>query len=133
MWDKIKQAPAVITIIVALFQAVKNLVIMMEEEGPEEGGGKEKKEVVLDLIEVIYDLVNHWIPMPFEKDTIMGAVERVLEIIVKFKNILGLFKKDEGEEEDYMAKAVVTIEEEETEDRKISKLREFTADRLEKR
>ncbi len=126
MWEKLKQAPAIISIIVALFQAIKDLVVMVEEEGPEDGGGKEKKNLVLQIIEIVYDLLDHWIDLPISKDTIMSVAERMIEIVVNFFNIIGAFRKKD--EEDYKAEYDVAVDEEE-ESAKSSKFRDFMSKR----
>ncbi len=108
MWDKLRQAPAIIAMVIALFKAIKDLVEMAEQEGPEKGGGAEKKNLILQVIEVIYDLLDHWIELPIEKKIIMDAANKLIEIIVTFFNLIGVFRKSEEdkEEEDYKAEFV---------------------------
>ncbi len=110
MWDKLKQAPAIISIIVALFKAIKDLVEVVEEAGPEEGGGKEKKNLVLQIIEIVYDLLDHWIDLPIDKEVILSVSGRMIEIVVNFFNIVGTFRKDDEDEEDYKAEIDVVNE-----------------------
>ncbi len=112
MWEKLKQAPAIISMVIALFQAIRDLTIVAEEDGPEKGGGAEKKNLILQVIEVIYDLLDHWIDLPIEKKIIMDAANKLIEIVVNFFNLIGVFRKSEEdkEEEDYKAEFVVVDE-----------------------
>ncbi len=94
MWAKLKQAPAIISMLIALFTGIRDLIRVVEEDGPEKGGGAEKKDLVLGIIEIIYDLLDNWISLPIEKDFILDGADKLIDLIVKFFNLWGLFKKD---------------------------------------
>lgn len=71
---------------IALFTAVKKLV----EEFEVPGYGPEKKQAVLDALASLYDAGRDWIPM--EKEKVLSLASALIEIIVQFNNIVGIFK-----------------------------------------
>jgi len=90
--SNITKLPSVISSLIAFFRMVEQLVKMVEDEGPEEGGGKEKKNLVLNMIEVAYDLTDSFILIPVDKVKIIDASQKLIEIWVSFFNLVGIFK-----------------------------------------
>lgn len=71
---------------IAVFIAVKRLV----EEFERPGHGAEKKEAVLKTIEVFYDITKEYLPLT--KEQVLELADKLIDVIVGFYNIIGLFK-----------------------------------------
>lgn len=72
---------------------LKELIKTVEEEGPEEGGGEEKKQTVLDMVSLAYDFFNELLDdLPIKKEKFMSIADEAIEVIVRFYNIINIFK-----------------------------------------
>jgi len=44
------------------------------------------------LVEAVYDAADDTIDLPFKKETIMGLVDKAIDVIVDLMNVVGQFR-----------------------------------------
>lgn len=80
MTSAIKNLISIITIIVTLVRALIEVV-----EIP--GYGSEKKQAVLDMLSLVFDIVEeHFFALPFTKEKLLDIAGGVIDILVGFFN-----------------------------------------------
>jgi len=77
-----------------VLKEVKELVEIFEEADTNDGAkhGPEKKNAIVELVEAVYDAADNTIDLPFKKETIMGLVDKAIDVIVDLMNVVGQFR-----------------------------------------
>ncbi len=83
--DKVRQLAVMVPVVLAILTAVKRAV----EEFEQPGNGPAKKQAVLNVIAVLYDQFAEFMPLP--KDKVLAIAERLVEVVVAAKNLIGEF------------------------------------------
>lgn len=81
-----------LTAVVALVKAIIELVKAFEVPG----FGQEKKQAVLEVVGIIWDGFANVFDLPWDKAKVQQFADQVIEIIVKFFNVIGFFKHGEA-------------------------------------
>jgi len=74
---------------IGLFAGIIPLILTLIKQFETPGFGPEKKQAVLDIIEAFYDNLNI---TSIEKEKVLGISETIIDIAVKFFNLIGWFK-----------------------------------------
>lgn len=77
-----------------ILKEVKELVEIFEQADTDDGKkhGPEKKNAIVELVEAVYDAADKTIELPFEKETVMGLVDKAIDVIVDLMNVVGQFR-----------------------------------------
>jgi len=77
-----------------VLKEVKELVEIFEEADTDDGKkhGPEKKNAIVELVEAVYDAADNTVDLPFKKETIMGLVDKAIDVIVDLMNVIGQFR-----------------------------------------
>lgn len=90
---KIAEILGIVRLLVGLIEPIKEFIKQVEVPGH----GPEKKKAVLDLLAQIISTVDTAIPgVDLPDELIMNFASNVIDIIVAFYNLTGIFKKSEG-------------------------------------
>ena len=94
MLAKISMASNAIGFIWELVKGIRELVKLVENDDIEDGEkhGEEKKNLILDLIGVVYDAIEQAVGIPIEKETVKGLADSTIELFVKYYNAIGKFR-----------------------------------------
>ncbi len=76
---------------VSAMLAVLSLVKRLVEEFEVPGYGPEKKKAVLDAVGVLYDTADAVVDLPISKEKVLQVADNLIEILVKFYNVVGMF------------------------------------------
>ena len=82
-------------VMLTVLEAVQDLVKTFEQEDPEDGkeNGEKKKQAVLDTIEVLYEEGQEFVGVEIGKDKVLAVAEKLIDIVVNFYNVIGIFRK----------------------------------------
>lgn len=80
----------VITLLFLIVQKLPELIQIFELDNI--GGiGAEKKQVVLDIVDAVYDTATSFLNISWDKAKVMDLASRVIDAVVKFFNVVGFF------------------------------------------
>ena len=87
---KIAEILGIVRLLVGLIEPIKQFIKAVEVPGH----GPEKKAAVLELVSEVVDTVDLALPgVTIPKELIMNFTGNVIDIIVGFYNLTGIFKK----------------------------------------
>ncbi len=95
MIEKLKQAKNVITFLLGILSALKNLIKLVESEEPDDNvkRGEKKKEIVMELIMLIYDTVEDLVgELPVKRKVVLGFVDKAIDVVVTLLNVMNVFR-----------------------------------------
>ena len=94
MLTTISKVWTVFQVAFGVLKEVKELVEIFEEADTNDGAkhGPEKKNAIVELVEAVYDAADDTIDLPFKKETIMGLVDKAIDVIVDLMNVVGQFR-----------------------------------------
>jgi len=94
MFATITKIWTVFQVAFGVLKEVKELVEIFEEADTNDGAkhGPEKKNAIVELVEAVYDAADNTIDLPFKKETIMGLVDKAIDVIVDLMNVVGQFR-----------------------------------------
>ena len=94
MFATITKVWTVFQVAFGVLKEVKELVEIFEEADTNDGAkhGPEKKNAIVELVEAVYDAADNTIDLPFKKETIMGLVDKAIDVIVDVMNVIGQFR-----------------------------------------
>ena len=77
-----------------VLKEVKELVEILEDADTDDGKkhGPEKKRAIVELVEAVYDAADNTVDLPFKKETVMGLVDKAIDVIVDLMNVVGQFR-----------------------------------------
>mgnify|MGYP000855458478 CR=1 FL=1 len=80
----------VITLLFLIVQKLPELIQIFELDNI--GGiGAEKKQVILDIVDAVYDTAASLFSFSWDKTKVMDLTSRVIDAVVKFFNVVGFF------------------------------------------
>jgi len=82
-------------VMLTVLESVQELVKVFEQEDPEDDkqNGEKKKQAVLDTIEVLYEEGQEFVGVDIGKDKVLAVAERLIDIVVNFYNVVGIFRQ----------------------------------------
>ena len=94
MLTTISKVWTVFQVAFGILKEVKELVEIFEEADTNDGAkhGPEKKNAIVELVEAVYDAADDTIDLPFKKETVMGLVDKAIDVIVDLMNVVGQFR-----------------------------------------
>ena len=94
MFATITKIWTVFQVAFGVLKEVKELVEIFEEADTNDGAkhGPKKKNAIVELVEAVYDAADDTIDLPFKKETIMGLVDKAIDVIVDVMNVIGQFR-----------------------------------------
>ena len=94
MLTTISKVWTVFQVAFGVLKEVKELVEIFEEADTNDGAkhGPEKKNAIVELVEAVYDAADDTIDLPFKKETVMGLVDKAIDVIVDLMNVVGQFR-----------------------------------------
>ena len=94
MLTTISKVWTVFQVAFGILKEVKELVEIVEQSDVDDGKqhGAEKKNAIVELVEAVYDAADDTIDLPFKKETIMGLVDKAIDVIVGLMNAVGQFR-----------------------------------------
>jgi len=94
MFATITKIWTVFQVAFGVLKEVKELVEIFEEADTNDGAkhGPEKKNAIVELVEAVYDAADDTIDLPFKKETVMGLVDKAIDVIVDLMNVVGQFR-----------------------------------------
>lgn len=94
MIAKIGTAVGLLRLLAELAKIINDFVKLSESEDKDDGEkrGEQKRELVLDLITLIYRKADNYVEIPIEKEEILDVVGSLIEVFVKFHNAIGNFR-----------------------------------------
>jgi len=94
MLTTISKVWTVFQVAFGILKEVKELVEIVEQSDVDDGKqhGAEKKNAIVELVEAVYDAADNTIDLPFKKETIMGLVDKAIDVIVDLMNVVGQFR-----------------------------------------
>ena len=94
MFATITKIWTVFQVAFGVLKEVKELVEIVEQSDVDDGKqhGAEKKNAIVELVEAVYDAADDTIDLPFKKETIMGLVDKAIDVIVDLMNVVGQFR-----------------------------------------
>lgn len=85
-----KKVVEVITLLFLIVQKLPELIQIFELDNI--GGiGAEKKQVILDIVDAVYDTAASLFGFSWDKTKVMDLASRVIDAVVKFFNVVGFF------------------------------------------
>ena len=99
MVEKLKKAKMIIGFLVGLIQGVIELIKVIENEEPEddEKRGAQKKKYVIELVLIIYDIVEEVVgELPLKRDTVESFLDKAIDVLVTIMNVFNIFRKPKG-------------------------------------
>ena len=94
MLTTISKVWTVFQVAFGILKEVKELVEIVEQSDVDDGKqhGAEKKNAIVELVEAVYDAADDTIDLPFKKETVMGLVDKAIDVIVDLMNVVGQFR-----------------------------------------
>jgi len=94
MIAKIGTAVGLLRLLAEVAKIINDFVKLGEAEDKEDGEkrGEQKRELVLDLVAVIYRKADKYVDLPINKEDILDVIGSLIEIFVKFHNAIGNFR-----------------------------------------
>lgn len=96
--------PALLSIVVGLFQAIVELIKSLEETCEETGcsndvADKIEKDIVMKIVNEIWKLISTVAGDLITKERFIGIAETLFNIAMEFLRLIGFFRQTRGEDE----------------------------------
>ena len=82
-------------LVLSLFPLLVEMIRTVERSIPQPGSGTQKLALVRELVQAVYDAA---VDMSARFDDLWPVLESVIGALVRIFNLLGIFKKGDGEE-----------------------------------